>query len=46
MDIIYRERANGRFEYWTIIESYRYYLSEAKARRDVARGLARLVIIK
>lgn len=37
MKKLYRERANGRFEYWTYCDGQRVYLSETTALRELAR---------
>lgn len=43
MDTVYRERANGRWEYWTYSDGLRYRISEATALRWVAAKTARLI---
>jgi hypothetical protein len=43
--LIYRERANGRSEYWTYLDGQRVYLSPAMAEREFRRG-ARVVNLK
>jgi hypothetical protein len=43
MDTIYCERANGRLEFWTYSDGSRVMVTELWARREVARGLARLI---
>jgi hypothetical protein len=40
MDIIYRERANARWEYWTYSDGERIYISEKFALRWVRQGTA------
>ncbi len=41
---IYRERANGRLEFWFYSDGDRHYISEQSARKELARG-ARLVTL-
>jgi len=45
METIYRERANGRFEFWTYSDGRRVYISAATAERMRQQG-ARLVNVK
>jgi hypothetical protein len=45
MDTIYRERANGRFEFWTYADGRRVFVSASWAQREVARKTARLVCL-
>jgi hypothetical protein len=45
MDTIYRERANGRWEYWTYREGQRVYLSADTAERWIRNKTARLVFV-
>lgn len=45
MDTIYRERANGQFEYWTYAEGRKYYVSAKWAEKQISRG-ENLVIVK
>ena len=42
-DTFYRERANGRWEYWMYSEGRRWYLKAAFVERAIRRGTARLV---
>lgn len=44
METVYRERANGRFEYWVYSEGRRVVVSATWAIREVCRG-ARLINI-
>jgi hypothetical protein len=43
MDTIYRERANGRWEYWTYSDGARVMVSAAWAERQRERGTVRIV---
>jgi hypothetical protein len=43
MNTIYRERANGRFKFWTYSDGRLIYVTEAWARREVRRGLAEII---
>jgi hypothetical protein len=38
MTTIYKERANGRWEYWTYVDHARIYLSEKTANKEIKRG--------
>ena len=42
---IYRERANGRWEFWTYSDGRRVYVSHAWAISQVAKQRARLVLV-
>ena len=46
MDTVYRERANGRWEYWTYTEGRKYFLPEATALRWMHAGTAKMVFVK
>lgn len=43
---VYRERANGRFEYWTYSDGEKVYLSPGFVARQEARGYVNLVELK
>lgn len=43
MMTIYRERANGRWEFWTYSDGDRVYVSAAFAEREAQRATARIV---
>ena len=45
MDTFYKERANGRWEYWTYSDGTRVYINGAWAERQVRRGTAKLVTV-
>jgi hypothetical protein len=45
VDTIYRERANGRWEYYTYVEGRACYVSGAWAETQAARGTARIVTV-
>lgn len=36
--LIYRERANGRWEHWTYVDGQRIMLSERTVLKELARG--------
>jgi len=38
METVYKERANGRWEYHTYSDGERYYISEAQALKMVRQG--------
>lgn len=38
MDVFYRERSNGCWEYWTYCEGRKIYVTEKIAMRSVAQG--------
>ena len=44
-ETIYRERANGRDEYWTYSDGARVYISKAQCERMLRQG-ARLVLVR
>ena len=46
MDTFYRERANGRWEYWTYSEGRRIPISGEWALRQIQRGSAELVTVR
>ena len=45
-DTIYRERANGRFEYWTYSEGRKYYISKQTALRWLNAKTAIMVYVR
>ena len=45
METVYRERANGRWEYCMYAEGRRFFISAAMAQREIARG-ARLIVVR
>ena len=45
MDTIYKERANGTWEYWTYAEGRKYFVSRSWAEKQIARG-DKLVLVK
>jgi hypothetical protein len=45
MSTIYRERNNRRYEFWTFCDGQRIYLAEDSVRRQLKRGVARLVTL-
>jgi hypothetical protein len=45
MSTIYRERSNRRYEFFTFADGQRIYLTEDKVRKDLIRGVARLVTL-
>ena len=46
LDTYYRERSNGRWEYWTYCDGLKVPVSANMAERDAARGIARIVNVK
>lgn len=42
-DTYYCERANGTLEYWFYSEGRRYFTTERHVKREIERGLGRLV---
>ena len=46
MDTFYKERANGRWEYWTYDCGRRVRISAAWAEREVSRGTAKLIVVR
>ncbi len=46
MDTIYRERANGRWEYWMYCDGKRVYVPEHLAYRYKINGTARIVYVE
>jgi len=45
VDTIYRECANGRWEYWTYSDGLRYRISETTAMRWLRAKTAKLVYV-
>lgn len=45
MQTIYRERANGRWEFWTYSDGQRVMLWELWARNQITSGKAKLVCV-
>lgn len=45
-DAFYRERANGRWSYWTYSDSNRIFLNPAWASQQIDRGTATLIKVK
>jgi hypothetical protein len=45
MDTVYRERANGQWEYYTYVEGRTYYVTEAWAEKQSAKGYARIIYV-
>lgn len=43
LDTIYRERANGRVQYWVYGDGVTIIVSKAWAMREVAAGRAKIV---
>ena len=46
MDTFYRERANGRWEYWTYSDGLKVRLDAQWAQRQLMRNTARLIEMK
>ncbi len=42
---IYKERSNGRWEYWTYCDNRRVNLTEAFVRKEIGNG-ANIVVLK
>lgn len=42
-ETVYRDRANGRWEYWTYCDGGRVAVSAAWVERELARGRIRIV---
>ncbi len=45
MDTFYKERANGRWEYWTYSDGRKYQISGKWAEREAARGTAKIILV-
>ncbi len=45
MTKIYRERANGRWEYWLYLDGERRYLSAEAVKREERRGNVKIVCV-
>ena len=46
MDTFYKERANGRWEYWTYSDGRKVRIERWWAEREVGRGTAKMVVVK
>lgn len=46
MDTVYRQRANGRYEYWTYSDGRRYAISEKTAMSWLQKRTAKIVYVK
>lgn len=45
MDTFYKERANGRWEYWTYSDGRKYRINGQWAEKEVARGTAQMILV-
>lgn len=43
METYYRERANGRWEYWTYSDGRRVFVNGAQAELEARKGRAKIV---
>jgi hypothetical protein len=46
MDTFYRERANGKWEYWAYSDGRRVYINSAWAEQAINRKTAKLITVK
>lgn len=45
-DTVYKQRAGGIWEYWTYSDGRTVYLQESTVNRWLARGTARIILVK
>ncbi len=45
MEAVYRERANGRFEFWVYSDGLRVMVTESWVQRELRRKNARLICL-
>jgi hypothetical protein len=46
MDTIYKEHANGRWEYWTYSDGRKYAVSGVWAEKQAMRGTAKIILVR